>query len=46
MTVQAPIERVPARVGALIGTSCGALVALIWLLGGLAGLDLRFHDLR
>ena len=46
MTVQAPIERVPARVGALIGTLCGVLVALIWLLGGLRGLDLRFHDLR
>jgi len=37
---------VPARVGAVIGTSCGVIVALIWLLGGLHGLDLRLHDWR
>jgi serine phosphatase RsbU (regulator of sigma subunit) len=46
MSVRAPIERVPARVGAIIGTSCGVIVALIWLLGGLSGADLRLHDLR
>ncbi len=46
MSVRAPIERVPARVGAIIGTSCGVIVALIWLLGGLNGAELRLHDLR
>ncbi|MEO5617128.1 MAG: CHASE2 domain-containing protein [Candidatus Eisenbacteria bacterium] len=46
MSVQAPIQRVPARFGALIGTSCGVLVALIWFLGGLRPLDLRLHDWR
>ena len=46
MSVQAPIERVPVRVGAVIGTACGVLVALIWSLGGLRGLDLRLHDWR
>jgi len=29
-----------------MGASCGALVALIWLLGGLRALDLRLHDWR
>jgi len=37
---------VPARVGALLGTSCGVLVALIWLFGALRPFDLRLHDLR
>jgi serine phosphatase RsbU (regulator of sigma subunit) len=46
VSVQAPIQRVPARVGAVIGASCGVLVALIWILGGLRGLDLRLHDWR
>lgn len=46
MSVRAPIQRVPARVGAVIGTACGVLVALIWMLGGLRGLDLRMHDWR
>ena len=46
MSGQTPIQRVPARLGALIGTSCGVLVALIWLLGGLRPLDLRLHDWR
>ena len=46
MSGQAPIERVSARLGAVIGTACGALVALIWLLGGLRPLDLRLHDWR
>jgi CHASE2 domain-containing sensor protein len=43
---QAPIQRVPARLGAVIGTSCGVLVALIWFFGGLRPLDLRMHDWR
>ena len=46
MSGQTPIQRVPARLGALIGTSCGVLVALIWLFGGLRPLDLRLHDWR
>ncbi|MFI5370307.1 MAG: SpoIIE family protein phosphatase [Candidatus Eisenbacteria bacterium] len=46
MSGQAPIQRVPARLGAVIGTSCGVLVALIWLFGGLRPLDLRLHDWR
>ena len=46
MSGQAPIQRVPARLGAAIGMSCGALVALIWLFGGLKALDLRLHDWR
>ena len=46
MSAQAPIERVPARLGAILGTSCGVLVALIWLFGGLKPFDLRLHDWR
>jgi adenylate cyclase len=46
VSVQAPIQRVPARVGAVLGTACGVLVALIWSLGALRGLDLRLHDWR
>ena len=46
MSGQAPTQRVPARLGAVIGTSCGLLVALVWLFGGLRPLDLRLHDWR
>jgi CHASE2 domain-containing sensor protein len=37
---------VPARLGAAIGVSCAALVALIWVLGGFRGIDLSLHDKR
>jgi CHASE2 domain-containing sensor protein len=43
---QAPIERVPARLGAAIGAGCGLLLALLWLLGVFRPLDLRLHDWR
>jgi CHASE2 domain-containing sensor protein len=43
---QAPVQRVPARLGAAIGTLCGAVLALVWVLGGFKGLDLTLHDLR
>lgn len=46
MSRQAPIQRVPARLGAIIGTSCGVLMALIWSFGLLKPLDLRLHDWR
>jgi CHASE2 domain-containing sensor protein len=42
----APSQRVPARLGAVLGISCGALVAVIGLLGGFKPLDLRVHDQR
>jgi serine phosphatase RsbU (regulator of sigma subunit) len=44
VTEQAPSQRIPARLGAFIGTSCGAFVALIWLFGGFRSLDLRVND--
>jgi len=43
---QAPSQRVPARLGAVLGSTCGALVALIWLIGGFRPLDLRLSDWR
>src|SRR5258706_2962662 len=46
VSAQAPIQRVPARFGAVIGASCGVLVALIWVFGALKPLDLRLHDWR
>lgn len=39
-------ERVPARLAATIGLSCGALLALLWLLGLFKPTDLRIHDWR
>ena len=39
-------KRVPVRLGVLIGASCGALIALLWLLGVFKAVDLRAHDLR
>lgn len=46
MSSKGPRERVPARLAATIGLSCGALIALIWLFGGFKAADLRLHDLR
>lgn len=46
MSGQPPIQRVPARFGALIGAACGVLVALVWMFGLLRPLDLRLHDWR
>ena len=46
MSPQSPSQRVPARLGAILGTSCGAVVALVWLLGGFKPLDLRVNDWR
>ena len=44
MSGQPTTRRVPARVGAILGTSCGAIVALVWLLGAFHSLDLRAND--
>ena len=44
MTGSKPIERVPARVGAMIGAACGLLVAVVSALGPMHSLDLRLHD--
>ena len=46
MSGSTPTERVPARVGAMIGAGCGLVVAIVWALGLLRPLDLRLHDLR
>jgi serine phosphatase RsbU (regulator of sigma subunit)/CHASE2 domain-containing sensor protein len=46
VTEQSPSQRVPARLGAIIGASCAAVIALIWLLGGFKALDLRVTDWR
>jgi len=42
----APSQRIPARLGAVLGFTCGALIAIIWLLGGFKPLDQKVHDAR
>ena len=44
MSGRSASQRVPARVGAALGASCGAIIALVWLLGGFRSLDLRAND--
>ena len=46
MSGSTPIERVPARTGAMIGAGCGLLVAVVMALGVMRPLDLRLHDWR
>jgi len=41
-----PTERVPARIGALIGAACGLFIALVGIVGWLRPLDLRLDDWR
>jgi CHASE2 domain-containing sensor protein len=37
-------QRIPAHLGAVIGASCGALIALLWLFGAFRAFDLRIND--
>lgn len=39
-------ERLPLRLGALLGLGCAALLGALWLLGAFHQFDLRFHDAR
>jgi len=39
-------ERLPVRLGALLGLGCAALLGGLWLLGAFHQFDLRFHDAR
>jgi serine phosphatase RsbU (regulator of sigma subunit) len=39
-------QRLPVRLGSLLGLGSAALLGLLWLLGAFDSFDLRFHDLR